>query len=201
MKLRTSKKMPRWFSLSLDLVNVTLEFQPSAPPGDLTRWMTLGSVWECKEEAAEDKSEPPDQLETSQEGAEPRDKGEEEAAGGKVACEGLAHEAAEQERHGGSGDFQLGTARDNPGVPRVLRSHALLDEGAKPAAALWPVPEARTPPRLPHPRASESDGLGRDPPTLSPRHRPALTDWPTPPSPKRGSEAQEVGSIQSIKKK
>ena len=163
--------------------------------------MTLGSVWECKEEAAEDKSEPPDQLETSQEGAEPRDKGEEEAAGGKVACEGLAHEAAEQERHGGSGDFQLGTARDNPGVPRVLRSHALLDEGAEPAAALWPVPEARTPPRPPHPRASESDGLGRDSPTLSPRHRPALTDWPTPPSPKRGSEAQEVVSIQSIKKK
>ena len=31
MKLRTSKKMPRWQFLSLDLVNVTLEFQPGAP--------------------------------------------------------------------------------------------------------------------------------------------------------------------------
>ena len=31
MKLRTSKKMPRWAFLSFDLVNVTLEFQPGAP--------------------------------------------------------------------------------------------------------------------------------------------------------------------------
>ena len=31
IKLRTSKHMPRWHFLSLDLVNVTLEFQPGAP--------------------------------------------------------------------------------------------------------------------------------------------------------------------------
>ena len=31
MKLRTSKNMPRWLFLSLDLVHVTLEFQPGAP--------------------------------------------------------------------------------------------------------------------------------------------------------------------------